>query len=855
MNAPNARPTESVDVVVVGAGMAGLYLLHRLRHMGLTARCFDAASDVGGTWYWNRYPGARCDVESIDYSYSFDSDLDDEWTWSERYATQPEILAYLNHVADRFDLRRDITFDTKVNSARWDEQAERWTVQAGDEDIAARFVVMATGCLSVPKEIDIAGHERFGGEVYVTGRWPHDEVDFTGKRVAVIGTGSSAIQAIPKIAANADHLTVFQRTPNFSLPAHNGPPIADKVELVAKDRDAYREAARWSRAGVPGPRPVERALDVEADERQRRYEHGWAEGGLFSATRQFADLLINDEANDTLASFIRSKIHQIVDDPATADMLSPTTYPMGTKRPCLDDNYYATYNLDHVELIDLRSEPFTTITETGIDTSDRSVEVDVIVFATGFDAMTGALTSIEIASRSGTSLAEAWADGPRTYLGLMMVGFPNLFTVTGPGSPSVLSNMVVSIEQHVEWITDTIAHLDESGFTTIEPTEKAQQGWGQHVNDCANITLYPKADSWYMGANVAGKPRMFLPYVGGVDRYRATCDAVVENGYLGFRLAGPDGEQCNDGIINRLQPDVAAVLDIAAEMGLPPLETLGPDGAREFSRQSAAARPSGPEIGAIIDGTFDGPAGPLTYRAYVPEGAGPFEVVAYFHGGGWVLGHESSDDPFCRDLAKRSGRLVVSLNYRHAPEHPYPAAVDDAAAGVRWLAANAADLGGSDGPMALAGWSAGANLAAVVARKLASDPAIDIRCQLLVTPVTDAADEAPSRVENGDGYILTRSLMDWFIEQYVADDQRADPDVSPLRATDLSGLAPAMVVYAEFDPLRDEGIEYARALSNAGVKVTEVFARGHVHTSLHAVDVVISGAPVRQQMADFLDFS
>lgn len=608
-----------VEVAVVGAGFAGLYLLHRLSERGVSAVGFDVADDVGGTWYWNRYPGARCDVESLDYSYSFDPELDAEWQWSERYATQPEILGYLQHVAERFDLRRHFRFETRVEAAQWDEEAQLWSLATSSGDtLRCRYYVMASGCLSLPKTPDIAGADRFGGEVYTTGRWPHEEVDFSGKRVAVIGTGSSAIQSIPIISRQAVELTVFQRTPNFSLPANNGPVDALKKAEIDADREGYRERARWSGAGVPIERSEISALAVSADERREAYEQAWETGGLFSLGSAFNDLLVNKAANDTVADFIRGKIGELVDDPATAEKLSPTSYPFGTKRPCLDDNYFEVYNEPHVQLVDLRSEPIVTITETGVETSGRLVEVDAIVYATGFDAMTGALVSVDITGRNGTTLADKWADGPKTYLGLTTVDFPNFFMITGPGSPSVLSNMIVSIEQHVDFICDVLSHMQANELRSVEPTSLAEEAWGRHVNDYASITLFPQADSWYMGANVPGKPRVFLPYVGGVDRYRATCDEVFDRGYLGFRFGGPE-ERENDGVIRALQPDVEIMLELIEELGMPPLESLSVEDARALSDAGREQRPPGPDVGNIEDGTYPGAEGALPYRLYRPS--------------------------------------------------------------------------------------------------------------------------------------------------------------------------------------------------------------------------------------------
>ena len=841
----DARP--ELDVVVVGAGFAGLYMLHRLRGLGFSTVVLEAADGVGGTWHWNRYPGARCDIMSVDYSYSFDPELEREWQWSEKYATQPEILAYANHVADRYDLRRDIRFATRVERATWDAAARRWrvTTSAGDA-ITCRFYVMATGCLSLPKSIDIEGAGRFGGDIYYTHHWPHEGVDFTGKRVAVIGSGSSGIQSIPIIAKQAAQMTVFQRTPNFSRPAFNGPAPQAKLDAFKADRDAYRQAARLSQIGVPAPVTMVNALQVSEQQRRAVYEAAWNSGDLLPTI--FADMPTSAEANETFCEFLREKIRSIVKDPATAEALCPTGYYYGTKRPCLDTGYFETFNLPHVRLVDLRRTPISTITETGIQTTAGSMEFDAIVFATGFDAMTGGIVAVDINGRDGLSLKQKWAEGPRTYLGLTTVGFPNCFLITGPGSPSVLSNMMVSIEQHVDWISDTLDHMRRAGLETVEPTGTAEAGWVQHVNDCADITLYPQAASWYMGANVPGKPRVFLPYIGGVDRYRKACDEVVEQGYLGFRFESAGSAICNDGVIRRVQPDVTILLEMIESLRLPPVESLSPEAARALFVALATQQPPGPAVGETVDGTLPGAAGELNYRLYRPDTAGPHPVVVYFHGGGWVLGAHDSDDPLCRDLCVRSDSIIVSVDYRHAPEARFPAAVDDAFAALRWASSHAESLGGRPGAVTVAGWSAGANLATVVSRLARDAGGPAIAGQLLIAPVTDADLTRRSHRENGERYILTTAMMQWFFDHYVDAAARTDPRVAPLRAKDLSGLSPATIVTCEFDPLRDEGAAYAEALAAAGVDVQHIEARGHIHNSLTMVDLVISGAPYREQM-------
>ena len=526
------------DAVVVGAGFAGLYMLHRLRARGLSVRIYEAGTGVGGTWFWNRYPGARCDVNSLEYSYSFSDELQQEWRWSERFAAQPEILAYANHVADRFDLRRDIQLETRVTSATWDEDRAAWTVETDRGDrIEAPFCIMATGCLSAARAPELPGLETFGGPVYHTGQWPHEPVDFAGLRVGLIGTGSSGIQATPVVAEQAAELVVFQRTPNFSIPARNGP-MDPEHERAWKARYAeLRAQARTTTAGILYDYNDVKALSVPEHERERAFEARWETGGV-NFMRSFADLTLDRAANDPAAACVRGKIASIVRDPAVAAKLMPHDHPIGSKRICIDSGYHDTFNRSNVRLVDIRETPIEAATPAGLRTSAESFAFDALILATGFDAMTGALNRIRIAGRGGRLLRDAWADGPRTYLGLMVAGFPNLFTITGPGSPSTLANMIVTIEQHVEWIDDCLAALRGRGVDVIEADAAAQDAWVAHVNEVAHRTLFPLANSWYMGANVPGKPRVFMPYVGGFGTYRQRCIEVAERGYEGFVLSG-----------------------------------------------------------------------------------------------------------------------------------------------------------------------------------------------------------------------------------------------------------------------------------------------------------------------------
>ena len=541
--ADNGDRIVDVDVVVVGAGFAGLTLLHRLRGDGLTVRVFEAGGGVGGTWYWNRYPGARCDVPSMEYSLGIDEDLQQEWEWTERYAPQEEILRYLDHVADRFDLRRDITFDARVRSATYDDATATWRVvvdpdggrEGEPEVVTARFVVMATGCLSSANIPAFRGIDSFRGETYHTGRWPQEGVDFAGKRVGVIGTGSSGVQSIPIIAEQADELVVFQRTATYTVPAHDAALDPVKQTAIKADYAGLRAANRQSVVGFGGLNPGNdvSALAVTPEERLAEFERRWEHGGL-SFLGAFNDLLIDPAANELIAEFVRDKIRATVRDPEVAELLCPKTV-IGCKRLCVDSGYYETFNRPNVRLVDVSEHPIDEITPDGIRVGEDIYDLDVIVFATGFDAMTGSLNKIDIAGRDGRVLRDAWSAGPRTLLGIGVAGFPNLFLVTGPGSPSVLTNMVTSIEQHTEWIADCLAYLREHDLAAIEATEPAQDAWVDYVNAVAGFTLYPGCNSWYLGANVPGKPRVFMPYV-GFPAYVEKCREVVAKGYAGFTI-------------------------------------------------------------------------------------------------------------------------------------------------------------------------------------------------------------------------------------------------------------------------------------------------------------------------------
>jgi cation diffusion facilitator CzcD-associated flavoprotein CzcO len=525
-----------LDAVIVGAGFAGMYMLHRLRGMGFMARVFEAGSGVGGTWYWNRYPGARCDVESVQYSYQFDEALQQEWEWSERYAAQPELLRYANHVVDRFDLRRDMQFNTRVISAVFDDVKGHWVIETSDGGRAsARFCIMATGCLSSPNLPQFEGMERFNGKRYHTGYWPHEGVDFTGQRVAIIGTGSSAVQSIPIIAEQAERLHVFQRTASYAIPAHNAPLDPAYVKAIKADYPALRARARQTMTGIDFDYSDVKALETPPEARTAEYEKRWQRGGL-SFLGAFQDLMVSEDANDTAAEFVRGKIRATVEAPDVAELLAPKN-TIGCKRLCIDIGYYETYNRPNVELIDVSDEPIEEITEKGVRAKGKEYEVDAIVFATGFDAMTGALLKVDIRGRGGLALETKWREGPRTYLGVAVAGFPNLFTITGPGSPSVLTNMLPTIEQHVDWIAGILGYMREHQLARIEPEAAAEEEWVGHVGELAGRTLRYTCSSWYLGVNIPGKPRVFMPYIGGFPRYVERCNEIAANGYEGFVLS------------------------------------------------------------------------------------------------------------------------------------------------------------------------------------------------------------------------------------------------------------------------------------------------------------------------------
>lgn len=528
-NRPGA--VREVDMVVVGAGFGGLCAVHRFHTMGLRVQAFEAGGDVGGVWYWNRYPGARVDLPSIDYSFGFSREVEQEWTWSEYFAAQPELMRYFDFVATRLDLRKHYRFNTRVQRAEWDAGRARWvvTTQAG-EVFEARYCVMATGPLSVPRDPDIPGLDTFKGELYRAARWPHQPVSYAGKRVAVLGTGSTGIQIVQEVGPQAGELFVLQRTPSFTMPMRNFALTPEYAAEVKRHYPGLREVARNSPAGGLRPASTRAFFSVRPEERQSLLEDAWQRGGL-AMLGTFSDLMFNEEANEQVAEFIRGKIGEVVTDPATAEALKPRGYPVFARRPCLDSSYYETYNLPHVHLVDLTKEPLVEITERGVRTATREIELDMLILATGYDGLTGALTAFDVVGKRGETVNQKWKDGAHSYMGLMLEGFPNLFMTTGPTGPAALANIVRISENDVDWIAALMTHMDQNSLASVEPTQAAEDAWMELVRTLAQRTLLSKAKTWYVGANVAGKAQGLTLYTGGFPKYSEHCTQVIQRGW------------------------------------------------------------------------------------------------------------------------------------------------------------------------------------------------------------------------------------------------------------------------------------------------------------------------------------
>lgn len=847
--------SKNVDVIIIGAGFAGIYAVHKMRdELGLEVLGIDAAGGPGGTWWWNRYPGARCDIESVHYSYSFSDEIQREWRWSERYAAQPEILRYLEFVADKLDVRRAFLFSTKVVSTVWNDEQKRWHVTTDQGDThTARFVIAGTGNLSVPKSrAEFPGIERFKGPVYGTARWPHEGVDFSGLRVGVIGTGSTAVQIIPEIAGHAGHVTVFQRTPNYAVPGHNRAVDPERQQWNAENWQQLRAKTRERFMGVPYQNPEPSALSVSPEQRRARFDELWDKGGFEFLASSYGDVLLDEKANDTIADYVRDRIRQQVKDPKVADLLCPTDHPYGTKRPVVENDYFTTFNRDNVTLVDIRSQPIEEITETGIRTGGKHHELDAIVLAVGFDAISGALLNLGVVGRDGVKLGDRWKQGPRTYLGIASAGFPNFFYITGPTSGVILYNNPLAIEDHVEFATAAIKHVVDTGVETIEADADAEKAWYQQVEGILNTTLFPRANSWYMGANVPGKPRSVFIFVGGAPLYRAMCSEVVSRGYAGFQLGGAPAGQVPP--LVQVDSSVANVIGAMLMQDAKPLDQCTLEEARAAVESFKTLQLPPPAGVRRIETTYPGPAGPRPVHVHLPEDAkGPLPVVMYFHGGGFIAGSIEMCSNVCARLAHELQAIVVAPSYRLAPEAPFPAATDDTYAATCWAARNVETYGGDPERLVVMGESSGGLLAAVTAQRARDDNGPALAAQVLLYPAIDIDAQTASRVEFADGPILGTATARQMLSTYLGDPANAaSPLASPNRARSLAGLPPALLLSAQCDPLRDEGEDYGRALKAAGVPTQIVRLEGMVHAAYNLSAYVPRVAEFNQHIAGFL---
>lgn len=843
------------DVVVIGAGFAGLYAIHRLRDdLGLNVVGVDVASGPGGTWYWNRYPGARCDIESVHYSYSFSDEIQREWTWSERYAAQPEILRYLEFVADKLDLRRSFRFGRRVTSVVWSDAGAYWTLTTDTgETITARFVIAGSGNVNIPKSrAEFRGIEQFAGPVYGTNSWPHEGVDFTGKRVGVIGTGSTAIQLIPQVARQAAHVTVFQRTANYAVPMQNWKVDPEQRRRNADGWTKVRDKTRLRFMGVPYANPEASALDVSPDERRKRYDELWERGGFNLLASSYADVLTDENANNTVAEYVREKIRERVKDPVIAEMLCPKDHPYGTKRPAVEEDYYDTFNRSNVSLVDLRATPFEEVTAQGIRAGGKEHELDAIILATGFDTVTGSLFALGIVGRNGERLQDRWAQGPRTYLGIASAGFPNLFTITGPTSAVVLYNNPLAIEDHVNFATAAIQHVLAKGATTFEADGAAEAAWFKLVSDTLEMTLFPRANSWYMGANIPGKPRSVFMFAGAAPLYREMCRDVVDHDYAGFSIDGAPAQRVPPMI--RIDAGVARVVGAMLMQEVKPLEECTLEEAREVVESFIDLQKPVPASVERIETTYPGPADTRPVYIYRPRNAkGPLPVIVYLHGGGFIAGSIDMCAGVCGNLAEDLQAVVVAPSYRLAPEAQFPAATDDTFAALRWTAATVARHGGDPARLVVMGESAGGLLAAVAAQRARDEGGPALAGQILLYPTTDAEAHTRSRVEYAGGPVLKTQAAIGMWAAYLGDlTKAASPLASPGRAKSLAGLAPALILSAECDPTCDEGEEYGQALKAAGVPVRIHRLEGLVHAVFYMSRYVPRTDEITRQIASFL---
>ncbi|MGQ0620032.1 MAG: flavin-containing monooxygenase [Panacagrimonas sp.] len=819
------------DAVVIGAGFGGLYAVHKLRdELGLKVQGFDAAGGPGGTWWWNRYPGARCDIESVHYSYSFSDEIQREWQWTERFPAQPEILRYLEFAAAKLDVGKEFQFGTRVTSIVWNDTDQKWTITTDTgASCTARFVIAAGGNVSIPKaRSEFPGLDQFKGDVYATSSWPHEGVDFTGKRVGVIGTGSTAMQVIPEVARQARHLTVFQRTANYAVPLGNAPVDPAQSRWNAENWKKVRAHSRDRFLGAPYELPEPSALAVSPEQRRARYDQLWSVGGFRLFASSYADLLTDEKANDTLSDYVRERIRARIHDPKVADLLCPTDHPYGTKRPALETDYFVTFNRENVTLVDVRSAPIEQVTASGIRSGGRDYELDAIVLATGFDALSGTLLRFGLVGRGGVKLADRWAAGPKTYLGIATAGFPNLFTITGPTSAVAFYNNPLAIEDHVELAAAAIKYTLDAGASTIEADEGAEQAWQKQVDGILHMTLLPKANSWYMGANVPGKPRATYIFAGGAPLYRAMCADMVAKGYAGFRIGGAAAPRVPPMV--QLDPAVAMVVGAMLMQDMKPLEDCTLEETRAAVESFTMMQKPAPGDVRMIETSYPGPSGKRAVRIYKPDAEGPMPVIVYFHGGGFIAGSIDMCAAPCAALAKELGAIVVTPSYRLAPEAPFPAATDDTYAAVCWTAKVIGEYGGDPSLLVVMGESAGGQLAAVAAQRARDEHGPALLAQVLLYPTTDADANTASRIDYSAGPVLSAAAGRGMWAAYLGDPSKAaSPLASPGRAKSLAGLPPALILSCECDPLRDEGEDYGRALEAAGVRTRVQRLGGLVH--------------------------
>lgn len=842
---------QHVDVVIVGAGFSGLYATHRLRNLqGLSVQCFEAGDGPGGVWYWNRYPGARCDFESLYYSYTFDAELQREWRWTERWASQPEILAYLEHVSDRFDLRRSFRFGTCVTSVVWDDDAKHWVVGASDGTITtARFFINATGSFGVPKKVDFPGQDDFWGTVLHTSQWPAEGVDLAGKRVAVVGTGSTGVQVIQTIAPQVKQLTVFQRTASFACPLRNRPITDDEFHKAVDGFTKARVEVRSYLGGVPYPRAVRSALMDTPEERRRVYDEYYGEGMRMLSSTYF-DLMTNPAANATAADYIRDRIRERVTDPEVAELLCPNDHPYGSKRAPLEIGYYEAFNLPHVRLVDAKATPIVRITERGIATTAEEYEFDVIVLAIGFDIGAGALVRMGVLGRGDRRLTEHWAHGQRAYLGMATHGFPNLFHITGPQGPQAVYNNPLAAEDNVDFVGALIAYMGDHDYATTEVTALGEECYDTLSRGVADAMLFSKARTALMGDNIPGKPRAPVSLFAGAPIYRALCSEVEATEYGGFSFDGDDREL--PGLL-RLDPSAVLVVSGLLNIGAKPLEDCSVEEARAAMENFKMMQLPMPADVGVTDTTYPAGAGERVVRLYRPAVSGALPVMVLIHGGGFIGGSLDSFDEPCASLARRVGALVVSPDYRLAPEHPFPAATDDTVAVLQWAADHIADYGGDPARIAVGGESAGANLAAVAALRLRDEGGPPLRAQVLITPPTDYFADTESRRLFANGPILSTKVGERMGVLYLGDPANATSAwAAPALADDLSGLPPALVITMEVDPLRDEGEDYARALAAAGVPTVCHRFNGLCHATFSLSGAIPRAAEIQDVITDFL---